>query len=564
MVTIRTSYEDFKQLLGKDVSVEEIDDLIAFAKSEVDAYNEYEDELEIDCKTSNRPDLWCAEGLIREVNGILEKQKGIPEIELKPSGVEVQVDQKLKKSRPYIACAVVKNLELSDHVIKQLMQLSEKIDLSYGRRRKRTSIGMYNLSMIQSPVHYSIVNKDYKFVPLGFTEALSVEKIIDAHPKGQEYGSIVKTYGHYPILESDDGVTLSMPPIINSNDVGRVTESTKECLLEVTGINYDAVNVVLNVLCQTLADRGAKIYSVEIQYPKEIREEIDITPNLKPEEITVKLDDINSYLGINLSTKKLVDLMEKRRFNAKGINQSAALIFIPPYRDDILHWVDISEEIAIALDYNKIGTTNWAGSTIGGLMAVTESENVVRDIMIGAGATEVLTNILTDPDILTKNVNIDVNDFVEIENPVVTTYSVIRDKIFPSLINLLSKNTHEEYPQSIFEVGEVVTMIGERLATKTNVAYLYADAEASFESAHKLIHHLFKLLDVDYQLETSTHASFIEGRCGKIIVKGKECGMIGEIHPTVLEKNAIWVPIAGFEIDLSEIPTLDCKRRFTY
>ena len=552
-----------KELLGKDVTIEELDNLLAFAKSEIDDFVEEEDMLVIDIKTSNRPDLWCSEGMVREIKGILEQEAGIPEYEVKQSDYEVVVDSALASTRPYIACAIAKNLDLTDYSIKQLMQHSEKIDNSYGRKRKRSSIGMYNLSMIESPIEYKVIDKSHKFIPLEHEEEMDLPTILEKHEKGLEYGEIVKGYGHYPILLSANGTTLSLPPVINSNDVGRITEDTKEFLIEVTGTNYETVNVVLNILCQTMVESGADIYSVEIVYPPEIRKENDVTPLLEREGIIVDLDKINKYLGVKLTPEEGIEELSKRRFECKVKGKTNLEVKIPPYRKDILHWVDIAEEIAIALDYNKLGATKWNVITTGGLLPETESENKVRNILVGSGGIEIFSNILTDPEILTTNVNITKVDLVKLQNPVSLTYSVLRDKLFPLLINVLSKNTHETYPQSIFEVGEVVKILGKRVLTQTNASYSFAGAEASFEDVHKRLQMMLDLLDTEYKIEPISHPAFTQGRSGKIIIAEKECGIIGEIHPSVLELNQIWVPVVVFEIQLPYLPTLNCKKKFT-
>ncbi len=564
MVSIKTSFTKMQEMLGKKVTIEELGYLLAFAKSEIAEYVEEEDMLVLDIKTSNRPDLWCAEGMAREIKGILGKEKKIPTYEVKSSNYKVVVDPKLASTRPYIACAVAKNINLTDYHIKQLMQLAEKIDQSYGRKRKRSSIGMYNLSMIKSPIQYKVIDESHEFVPLGYEEKMTLPEILEKHEKGQEFGDIVKGYRHYPILLSADGLTLSLPPVINSNDVGRITEKTTECLIEVTGTNYETVNVILNILCQTMVDHGSQIYSVEIEYPPEIREENDINPNLNIEELDIDIDVVNKYLGTEISMKDATELVEKRRFNCVSQNKPLLRVAIPPYRKDILHWVDVAEEIAIAMDLNKIGATKWKVLTTGSLLPETESENIVRDILLGTGGTELLTFTLTDPEILTKNVNLQDRKLIRIENPVSQTYSVLRDQIYPLLINVLSKNTHEAYPQTIFEVGEIAKITENSVITQTNAAFLHADADASFEDAHKWLDFLFRILQTSYKIEKSDHPSFIEGRCGKIIVNKKECGIIGEIAPEVLEENQIWVPIVGFEIELPLIPSLVCKVKETY
>ncbi|MFW9852112.1 MAG: phenylalanine--tRNA ligase subunit beta [Candidatus Thorarchaeota archaeon] len=564
MVSIKASYTKMQELLGKKLALDKLEDLLMFAKTEIDDYVKEEDMLVLDIKTSNRPDLWCAEGMIREIKGILEMEKGIPTYEVKESGFTVKVDPALASTRPYIACAIAKNINLDDFYIKQLMQHSEKIDNSYGRKRKRSSIGMYNLSMIKSPVLYETADKSHKFIPLGYEKEMTLDKILDEHEKGLEFGQIVKDYGIYPILLSADGMTLSLPPVINSNDVGRITEDTTECLIEVTGNNFETVNVVLNILCQTMADHGADIYSVVIEYPPEIHEKHVITPLLELEKITVDLNIINKYLDVEITTKQAIKLMQKRRFECKELDNNKIEVIIPPYRKDILHWVDIAEELAIALDYNKIGPTKWTVLTTGGLLPETESENIVREILVGAYGIELVTNILTDPDNLTVKVNLDKQELVRIKNPVSQTYSALRNQIYPNLINVISKNTHEPYPQIIFEVGEVVKMDKNNVWTQTNAAFCIADADASFEDAHKRVHQLMKLLNTDYAIENLEHPSFTKGRCCKVIVNGKECGIIGEIHPSVLEKNQIWMSVVCFEVELPYIPTLECKIKYTY
>ena len=564
MVSIKTSYTKMLEMLGEKLSVDELGYLLAFAKSEIDDYIEEEDMLVLDIKTSNRPDLWCAEGMVREILGILEKASKIPTYDVIPSDYKVVVDPKLANSRPYIACAVAKNLNLKDYDIKQIMQLAEKIDISYGRRRKRSSIGMYNLSMIQSPIDYKIIDPSHKFIPLGHEEEMTLPEILEKHEKGHEFGDIVKGYGHFPILLSADGLTLSLPPVINSNDVGRITEETNECLIEVTGTNYETVNVILNILCQTLVEHGATIYNVEIEYPPEIREKNDINPNLDIEEIDIDITVLNKYLGTEITIEEATKLIEKRRFNCTSTNKSVMKVAIPPYRKDILHWVDIAEEITIAMDLNKMGPTDWKVLTAGNLLPETESENLVRDVLLGLGGTELITFTLTDPDNLTMNVNLEDRKLVRIENPVSKTYSVLRDQIFPVLINVLSKNTHEMYPQTIYEVGEVARIKPQTVITQTNAAFFHADAGASFEDAHKWLDSFLKILRTPYKIEKLVHPSFIDGRCGKIIINKKECGIIGEISPAVLEKNQIWVPVVGFEIELPLISSLQCKVKETF
>jgi phenylalanyl-tRNA synthetase beta chain len=228
MPTIDISLQQFELLLGKQYNgnMEQLDEDLAFLKSEVKGFNQKDCTVNIDLKDTNRPDLWSVEGLARGLRCYLDMEHGPRSYNVGPSAIDVYVDAQLKTIRPYIACAVIKNIELSDVEIKGLMHLQDKLDRTHGRSRQKTSIGLYNLDLIKPPLKYGVAEpSEFSFVPLSFSEKLTLNQILEQHPKGQEYGHIVKKHSIYPILLDGEGNVLSFPPVINSNDLGRVTET---------------------------------------------------------------------------------------------------------------------------------------------------------------------------------------------------------------------------------------------------------------------------------------------------------------------------------------------------
>ncbi|MHA2239191.1 MAG: phenylalanine--tRNA ligase subunit beta, partial [Candidatus Hodarchaeales archaeon] len=380
MVSYKISYDDVLELLNlpQGTTIDTLDDLFSYAKCEIEEHDLDDDLIKIDCKTSNRPDCWSVEGLTREVKGIVGGNEGLPEISATPSGYEIEVDPNIKSVRPYIGAAIVCGLQFTDFLIKQLMQLQEKVDFSYGRKRKRSSIGIYNISMLESPIYYGLTPRTFKFVPLGYTKELSLDRILKVHEKGQEYKDILPKKGDLPILKDKRGKVLSMPPIINSNDVGRVTEDTKDVLIEVTGTNLEVVNVVTTIVTQALRDRGGEVFSVAVKYPPDYLEtsELTVTPQTEPFEIEIDPKDIVKYLNLNLKPIEMIKLLKKRRFDAIK-RKNKILVKYPPYRVDLFHWVDIAEEIAIAYGYMNIEPTDWKVITVGRLSERTASENHV-------------------------------------------------------------------------------------------------------------------------------------------------------------------------------------------
>ena len=266
MVTITTRLDDLDELLGKKLprDHEQLNEILFSVKCELSGRIEPitdESELQLENKDTNRPDTWSTEGIARALRGLEGLELGLKRYKVaKKPAVEISVHKDLREIRPYIACVVAKHPKISDTIIRGLIHLQEKLDQSYGRRRRRSSIGFYDFDLIKAPLRYGVANPDeIRFVPLESTEALSLRQILETHPKGIEYGHIVKEHDKYPILLDAQGKVLSFPPIINSNDLGRVTPETKNLLVEITGTSEETVFNALTILTTALADREAEI-----------------------------------------------------------------------------------------------------------------------------------------------------------------------------------------------------------------------------------------------------------------------------------------------------------------
>ncbi len=235
MPTIDIDYSELQRLLKVELNgdMDKLDDILSYVKAEVKGYDQKENAVTVEFKDTNRPDLWSIEGLSRALQGYLGQEKGIKHYSIGKSTVEVKVDAKIFGIRPYICCAVVKDIHLSDEIIKGIMHLQEKLDQTNGRNRQKTSIGIYNLDLIKPPILYTAVEpSEVSFVPLGFTEKMNLDEVLEKHPKGQEYGHIVKRNPLYPMLYDSEGKVLSFPPIINSNDLGKSPRNQLTCLLK--------------------------------------------------------------------------------------------------------------------------------------------------------------------------------------------------------------------------------------------------------------------------------------------------------------------------------------------
>src|SRR5512136_3180538 len=116
MPTIDIDYSEFERMLGMalDKDQERIGEVLAFAKAELKAFDEKTGTMSVEIKDTNRADLWNVEGLVRCLRGFLGLESGLKQYVASEPVCEVRVDSRLKNIRPYIACSVVKDLELTD------------------------------------------------------------------------------------------------------------------------------------------------------------------------------------------------------------------------------------------------------------------------------------------------------------------------------------------------------------------------------------------------------------------------------------------------------------------
>lgn len=558
MPTIEAERKDFEALLGLELpkDVEELNDMLAYVKGEVKYLDEQE--IHVEVKDSNRADLWSVEGLARALRGFLNLERGLKDYPIAgSSGVEVHVDSKLKNIRPYIGCAIVKGIKFTDMMIRGAMRLQDKLDQTYGRNRRRTSIGLYDFDLISPSLRYSVAKpKQVSFVPLDFGEKMTLKEILEKHPKGIEYGHIVRPHAVWPLLSDSKDNVLSFPPIINSNDLGRITENTHNVLIEVTGTSYETVLNTLNMMVTSLADRSGKIFTAKVHYPYKERRNA-VTPQLETKTMRIDLADMNKLFGFKLTPKEATELLGKARYEIGKIQKNSITVKIPCYRIDIMHPVDIAEDIAIAHGFNKIEPRWQRLPTMGGISPHAQLCDLVREIMVGLGFQEILTFTMINPETLQTKMNKKREKVVEIANPRMVTFTCLRNWLLPSLMEFLSHNTHVEYPQKIFEVGYVVVFDGKR-ETKTRdvtkLACVTTHPNANFTEIKSCLEALFLNMGLkQWRIRETTHPSFILGRTVTIHFKDREIGIVGEIHPQVLNKFELKNPAGAFEINLEEI-----------
>lgn len=557
MPTIEVDYRDLEEMLGIELhgDLDRLNDILGFAKGEVKFFDEEEGLMNVEIKDSNRPDIWNVEGLARTLRSFLGFEKGLREYTAEEPLVEVNVDPRLKGIRSYIGCSIVKNVQLTDTVIRGLMHLQDKLDQSYGRNRQRTSIGLYDFSLITPPLQYTVAEPtEISFVPLGSEDEMNLKEILERHPRGLEYGHIVNKHSVYPMLLDSEGKVLSFPPIVNSNDLGRVTEETRHVLVEVTGTMHETVLNALKIVALSLIDRGGRAYSATIRYPHEELEVV--TPRLETWSLDLEVNYVNGVLGFKLTTEQIAELLGKAGFGSRILAGGKVKVQVPCYRIDVMHPVDLVEDIAIAFGYNSIRPLWRRLPTRGGVNREGRLVDLARELMVGGGFQEILTYSLTNAENLFRKMNCRKERVVEISNPKVQTLTCLRSWLLPGLMGFLGSNLHVDYPQRVFELGPV-TLLDRNRQTRTRdetrLAAAVVHAKASFSEVKSVLDAFCMNLGLEWLIKEAIHPSFIEGRVGSVTIKGRDVGIVGEIHPRVLEAWKIENPVAAFELNIDEV-----------
>lgn len=545
MPTIEISKRDLEELCGKKLGEQELSLLLECVKGEVESIDG--DVVKIDIKDVNRPDLWSTSGIARELRGEIGKETGLPKISVKNSGYEVKVDPALEGIRPLTVCAVVKNLRLTKAAIEQIIALQEKLSENYGRGRREAAIGVYDADMIKWPLNYRAADPDKtRFTPLEGNKPLSLRQILQQHEKGRKYGKLLEGQKQFPIFIDSAGEILSMPPIINSDASGKVTERTRNVFIEVSGHSFRFIVPCLLVLVAELADRGGQVEALQVQYKNRKM----TTPDFKPGRIELEVEECNKLLGLALSAQELKAALEKRRHSVE-VKHSKLLVEHAAYRQDIMHARDIIEDVAISYGYNKFKPQAPRLATLGERSSGAEKEEKIANLLVGLGMQEIATLTLTNKEEQLKKMMLKEQPVAELENPVSLLHNILRRSIIPGLLSFLEKNKKARYAQKVFEIGTCIEVQGKKASDERKLAVTISHPSASYTEARQVLDYLLKSFGLKYEIKEKENSSFIEGRAASVVIGGREMAVIGEVHPQVLRNFGLEMPTSALELSLN-------------
>jgi phenylalanyl-tRNA synthetase beta chain len=551
----------FNSLLGESYSDTHLEEVFPVAKAELDGHDVEEGIYKIELNDTNRPDLWSAAGVARQLasyrdSSILQYDFFSTEEEtLDSEGRFLIVHESAALVRPFSIGFAATGKVVDEEILLNLIQSQEKLCNNFGRKRKTIAMGVYRSDLITYPVHFEGADPDKAhFVPLHMDEDLTLREICEKHPKGLEYGPIVADKPVFPFLYDDASEVLSFPPVINSARVGAVESGDENLFFEFSGTGLDDLLLAASIIACDCADMGFTILPVKCVFPYDTEYGREVTvPYYFQKPAACELGFLRKMLGENLSEEQIIAALRRMGIHSI-VDDSMVYITVPEYRNDFLHPVDIVEDVMIGHGLGNFAPELPNDSTVGRITEAEAFSRKVKEIMVGLGYQEMMYNYLGSKREYIDNMRVDGSDYIQIANPMSENYEFVRPSIVPSLLESESVSAHAVYPHQIFEVGKVAFLDesdNSGTTTRDYLGFLAAGSDMGFNQLSSLVSTLFYFMNRTYTMEEMVDPRFIEGRCGQLVSEGKVVGIFGEVHPAVLENWGITMPTIACEVDLN-------------
>ncbi|MFA6804815.1 MAG: phenylalanine--tRNA ligase subunit beta [Candidatus Methanomethylophilaceae archaeon] len=545
MPVINFKYDDLCGLIGEDVPQKTLIERIPMIGADMHDTEGNENEMSVEF-FPDRPDLFSVEGLGRGMRAFLGIRPGLQEYDVEKTDIQVVTDPKIEKVRPYFLCGVVTGVNIDDDFLRSIMELQEKLHITIGRKRSKFAIGIHDLDKVVPPFTYTTAKPhDVKFVPLAKTEEMDLEEILEKHEKGIGYAHLLKGLDEYPIIFDSKKNVLSFPPIINGS-LTTVTTKTHNLFIDVTGMDRKAVKGALDIVVTSLAERGGKIGSVHMTGSYDC-----ISPDLTPITRTISSSECQKFLGLDIGNKGVIEALGKMGMDAKVDPEDNDRIIVryATTRLDIMHDVDIYEDVATGYGFENFGGRYKLDQTLGHLSPDTTFSDSIKDIVIGLGYTEVTTLTLSNQKDEFQLSGLPELTTVDITNPITEDHTCLRTYLMPSLMRILRHNKHRDLPQKIFEVGYVVR----DNKTVLHLCALATASKVSFTEIKSVAESVLRETSTEYTLSACDYPTFISGRGAFTDIGGKHAGVFGEVSPKVVTDFEITHPVMMVEFDLTPI-----------
>ncbi|KAM3719716.1 Phenylalanine--tRNA ligase beta subunit [Dirofilaria immitis] len=527
---------------------------------------------------ANRYDLLCVEGLSRALR-IFRNEIKPPTYQRYGSAHcrhQIIIKPEVLSIRPFIVGAVLIDVKLDADSYASLIDLQDKLHQNLCRKRSLVAIGTHDLDTVQGPFYYGAEKPaDLRFRPLNRTAEYTAEELMalystDSHLK--PYLPIIIGKKRYPVIRDENGIVLSMPPIINGEH-SKIKLTTRNILIEVTATDLEKAKIVLNTIVSMFSQYTSNGTGDNVSFLVEPIEIISVDgtkheyPDLDDRSMVVSVQNINKRIGLDLKAEEMCSLLNrmslKTQLHSKEKNQDLLEVRVPITRPDILHECDVAEDVAIAYGFNRIEQQFPEAYTTGEPFPLNKLTDLLRYDIAAAGWTETLNFTLCSLDDISVKLRKPDNlkHAVKISNPKTSEFQVARISLLPGLLKVLASNKDMPLPLRLFEIQDVVlkdssTDVGAR--NERRLCAVYCNKSSGFEIIHGLLDRVMQLLGVKwtkdgtgYYIVAYDDPTYFNGQCAEIIgPAGISLGRVGVLHPDVITAFGFALPVSVMDITI--------------
>jgi phenylalanyl-tRNA synthetase beta chain len=323
--------------------------------------------------------------------------------------------------------------------------------------------------------------------------------------------------------------------------------------------------------CARAADRAAQLIHM-MGAGEVVSGRIDVCPAPLPERVVSLRPARASYvLGVDISSEEAARILTDLQFKVQDAGEEL-LVTVPGHRVDVNLEADLIEEVARMYGYDRIPATLPYGQSTQGIRTGEQLfMKRIRDYLAGAGLYEVVTYSFIHPRVFDRmNLPQDslLRNAVKIQNPLSEEHSVMRTMMLPGLLEILARNYSRRVQDgAVFEIGRVFyprgaeslpeerAVLSAAAMGSTPGSWNIAPLEMDFYFLKGVLERLFCRIaarPVQFRPETA-NPSFHPGRCASLETGGVSLGILGELHPDVLEHYELPDRVVALEIDLAKL-----------
>ncbi|GAB6273201.1 MAG: phenylalanine--tRNA ligase subunit beta [Peptococcaceae bacterium] len=556
-------------------------------------------ELEV---TPNRGDCLSMLGVAREVAAIFKQplRLQIPEVNPQPNEIKeyVQVE--------------IKDVALCSRYVARLFKQVKVAPSPLWIQNRLRAGGVRPINNIVDLTNYVMLEMGQPLHAFDYACLKEGKIVVRKAKEGEELVSldgVTRTLNPGMLVIADAKEPVALAGVMGGLNT-EVTPETNTVLLEAACFHPQTIRRTSQILnlrsessnrfekgvdiegCALSAHRAAQLIQ-HIQAGEVVAGIIDQYPKpFSPRTILLKTERVNFLLGVKIPAEEGEDILSRLNFQVQRqldepSGQSSYLIVkTPSYRPDIEREIDLVEEVARLYGYNQIPATLPFGTTTKGRrVGEQEIHAKIKEVLMSCGLNEVVTFSFINPavfDLFDLSPESPYRNTIKLQNPLHKEQVALRTTLLPGLMEVIQRNFNRRVTNgAIFEIGRVFYpdsngRIGFQTALPEERIMLAAAGTGKtlngwHQPAIAIDFYYFKgVLETLLAVLGLTEISFVPfkrepgfhpGRTAQVMVNGNQMGLVGELHPNVLENYNLPVPVVAFSVDLTKLASLSGKNK---